>query len=145
MENDPVKSRTISRIDVLLNNWFGRACIIAGTIVIAVCIPLINIGPGGQIDLSSIGYALNPLSWYFFTIGLVYMIDLYFSPGNQGLISVFPSYLIAFLPNLIYFSICIPAILFNKRAVFFVLYTILVIILLINVRGCQLMPKPGML
>ncbi len=84
----------------------------------------------------------HPLSLLFFPYGLGYMIDPYFFTGNRGTFSIFLAYLIFFLPYLIYLSILIPAILINKRVVFFILYAILVIILIANVAGCAIMPKP---
>ena len=156
MENEPV-TKPEGRAQVfLLDRRFGRFLLLCGTFQIAILCASLLISYRASniqgIDLGSILQVLlgaafmafaQPLSLIVFPYGLTYMTNPYLDSLFPGKLPLFLTFLFLFLPYLVYTGIFVPAILTHKRLVFFILYLVFVMILIINVTGCVVMPKPG--
>ena len=164
MEKNPVDSPEKLSPDFFRDTRFGRFLTLAITFQLAIlCATLIiNFATynGLSADLDSISPRLvyaammavpEPLAWFYFLYGLSYALDVYLIPGNPGQVTAFAasplfvSNLAFYLPYLTYAGIVLPAILTHKRLVFFILYAIFVVVLIVNIAGCAVMPKPNRL
>lgn len=76
----------------------------------------------------------HPFALLYFLYGLGAMLNQSSFRGNE-------EYFL-FISYIIYLSVLIPAVFINKRVVFYMLYTLLVILLITNVAGCAAMPFP---
>lgn len=157
MDITTLKNRVL-KLDFWLNTWLGKLLIIAVTIQAAIFITSLIIvfpnyiysakgdffNPAAIVDLLiNAGFMsfIHPLSmWFFMLFGLNYVINQYLD--EQAPYYALVSNWLAFLPIAIYSAIIIPAIFTRKRIIFYLLYTILILVLIVNVAGCVAMPKP---
>lgn len=116
----------------MINSKSGRFFVIAGSILMAMI-------------LSGPTYITTPALAITFPAGLIYSIQVIFgkamSSHELSRAYAFP-FIAGGLGWLIYLVFSIFAILEQKRTKFFTFYAILVVLLIINFAGCQVMQHP---
>jgi hypothetical protein len=140
MEKHQTKNNIIDRLGLMIAGTIiialGKLGLIAGTIIIAMVVAAFITFPMA---------IFAPWFGILFPSGLIYTIRVILAITGQN---VMPgkhtsdnSYILGWL---IYFGISILAIATKKRVNFFIIYTILIVLLIANIAGCQATIDPNL-